>query len=826
MLGLGGLALALGSGTASGSPSQGVTFFPFADLSQTALGAYSTRVVVDGYAGNIINLCKVANSTSAGNKQAFAAGGDDITLDEAAIALWAGHNYPQVVTWYDQLGSNHITEASATDRPYLNLFRGTQNDRAPIGFNIFNGPTLDTDGVNNTSNTRLAIPSGISFQRGEFSIAMVIDVPSNASAAAGILGIGTAGGTRLSVMHADGSYATDPGLRIVHSATKSTTLKLKNGRQSVIITCGYGASGAGSGTNYTRVSIDGETVYSSTSAITDATVSGGELGNAFDNATAGSRSFGQFAIDLFVPFNGPLSSADETLIHAYNNAAFGTSVPAGVAHILYYGSSTMQGYRSYNNGFASQMQRQLQSDGYDVVTTGFGRTGQPLATAATGAQTVATYKYANATSHTVIIHGGINDLVTGYTETQINDSTKQAAAAAAIYYSLTQCIAAFRADTSVTGDPWNVICMIQHKRDVGQIAGETANFVTYRYAVLDALATLIKTYANNLDYTWFDPNDDAGIAAYPNTGSRDSDDIHLNETVGIPAAVQVALPVIEAAIDGNPGTSYTYESQMYFAAMTTAPSVGFKADVDTLVAGLKTDSVWNSVDVLYLHRVEAYDQFLNIKSPTLHAPGEVGTPTFTANDGIAYNGTTDAHTLYNASTAGLGYTQNSNHGFIVTLTDVQYANAPFGLRNAATSTALIIPRTTTNTTILRAQDNTGGESIAETNGIGMWAWNRSASNARQLYKNGSAITLTVPTAASVALVNADFRCGGTGGSTPQYVACSLGAVGFGASMNATQHLALYNRINTYLTARANAVYGQMDFSDPANSGLIALLEDI
>lgn len=881
--------------------------FPLSSLSQSCAEIWSSRKVVSGYAGSLFQFCKTPDSTAGGDLQAFGPGTDGLRPDAAAVEAWAGHKFPQVATIYGQLNGRNLTAQAATVRPYYNLHRGAQGDAPVLSFNIFSGPSLDTDGVKDTANTRMTIPAAVSVQRGNCSIAMVVDVPSNACTTAAIFGIGSA--NRLQAFHAANSYASNTGLRIVHSSGMVTNLKLKNGRQSVVITTGYGVGGANNATNYTRVSIDGETVYNLTGAITDATITGGEIGS-----DGSGNNIGQFALDLFAVFTGPLSAGDEALIHDFHHTAFGTRPPASCTHLLHYGSSTQQGYRSHNNGFAAQLARAVQAGGRNVVATGFGRSGVSIAQADNDAATVAGFKYAGAQKHVVIIHGGVNDLVSNYTEAQIDTNAEQDAAAAAIYASITSAVGKFRANTSVTGNPWRVVVMCQHKRDMGQISGQTANLVAYRYAVLDKLAALIKANAGGLAYTWIDPNDDAGIAAYPNTGSRDPDDIHLNEMTGLPALVVVAKPVIDAAIDapeipvvtpvsfsytdttatddfsnttgsivatqsptsygitGGTGTTtitkvgtygtlavvaatgaYTYtpddaainaveagtptdvftitatngagtgtatltvtvnsavegggysaEATALFAAMSTAPSTGLKDDIDACIVGLKADGVWSLIDALWVQQVEASDQFLNWKNPAAFVPSALGAPTFVANRGFDYDGVDDAHDLnYNPAAGGTLYTQNSNHGGVLVLVGAANANPIVGIKNGSTATATLNPRSATNTTIFRAQDNTGeSPARSETVGTGLFVWNRSASNARQLYVDGAAVTLNSPTAASVALVNGSMRVGGTGGSSPGYAVGRVAATVFGGSMTALQHAALNTRLNTYSAARS------------------------
>lgn len=514
------------------------TDIPISALSAAPLELYGTCRVVAGYTGNFFRLSKVPQSTNAADFAYFgAASAGGLWPDWDAIVAWAGQEQPEIVEWVGQVNGRNATTV-ATQRPRLNTVRrdGSIVHAAITGFS---GASKDEFGTNRNSNPYFVLPATITANRGNCSVAMVADIPSNALDGS-LFALGATNATRFIGKHGAGSYATTPGLRLVNNNSRASGIKVRNQYQSIIMTDSYGGGAANSASNFARVSVDGETAYQVSGAITDAAMVGGEIGS--DNAT--SRVYGQFGSPFFGVWASPLTANDELLIHSHNAAKFNTRVPTALKHMLFYGSSTMQGYRSDINGFASQLLKAL---GMPLKVTGYGRSGVSLGQADTDAVTVAGFKDPTCTDHLVTLHGGINDIVS-LAETAIDTPAEITAAANTLYATLLSVVGKFRANTTVTGNPWKVMVMIQHMRDIGQIGGVNSTWVANRYAVLAQYTALVKANASGAAYTWFDPNDNTGIAAYPNTGMRDTDDVHLGEKTGLPAAVAVALPFYQTLL--------------------------------------------------------------------------------------------------------------------------------------------------------------------------------------------------------------------------------------------------------------------------------------
>lgn len=491
---------------------------------------------------------------------ACAVGSDWVDWNAVYAAL--GTLHPTLIQMYGQKNSRHLNSAVVTgitsllalrQRPRINLERVEGNVRI-VSFNASAGSE-----ILGYSNQILQIPAAVALQRGSCSITMAATVPSNAgpsgTAASSMLALGANGATRLIVNNSNFSYTANPGLTLINNLTRNTQIKLRNQLQSMILTNGYGASGATSATNFARANIEGETVYNNVASITDAAMVGGELGSN----NAASRGYGQWGFACIAFWSTPLNTTlDERLMHSFHSN-LGTRYYAGATHhILNFGSSSMTEYRSDNNGFGSQLARALYDAGTPVILTGFGISGQSIATANTAATTVATFKRTDCTHHTVVLHGGVNDLVAHaplYVETDLDTTGERQAVAAAIYDSLCAAGAKFRADVSVTGNRWRVVYLTQHKRLLTS-SGATAQLETYYQDVMDRLEALIMANtggasgANGTCDQYIQSNSDPVIATYPNPNPRvrDDDDVHLNEWNGHPRLIAVALPKIQLAL--------------------------------------------------------------------------------------------------------------------------------------------------------------------------------------------------------------------------------------------------------------------------------------
>lgn len=254
------------------------------------------------------------------------------------------------------------------------------------------------------------------------------------------------------------------------------------------------------------------------------------------------------------------------------------------------------------------------------------------------------------------------------------------------------------------------------------------------------------------------------------------------------------------------GPSYATESQTLFTAMDTA---GAPADttrkglIDTCIRALITAGVWSKLDVLQMYASHASAAApLNWKAPGVSRTAVlVGAVTFTADRGYTTNGTNNyVDTNFNPG-GGDVYAQNSAHFGIWTRTTTQFGSTPCGFVSANGGTS-VNPRGTSDFVVARINTTNGTiqtTASGVTNASGHTFVNRSGALATdtQVYKNGSALSLSSQVGASQAPLNGGFR---VGNSNLAYGAGEWSIHHSGSSLTAQNATDLYTALATYMTA--------------------------
>jgi hypothetical protein len=228
---------------------------------------------------------------------------------------------------------------------------------------------------------------------------------------------------------------------------------------------------------------------------------------------------------------------------------------------------------------------------------------------------------------------------------------------------------------------------------------------------------------------------------------------------------------------------------------TTPPSSLRRKQINAFMVALKNAGVIPKLDGLYVHAAETVQalqqnwiQNLYNLTPSATAPtftadrGSTGN-TSTASYGTGFNPTTAVSPKFTLNSASMGVWVNSDVN--EDKSDMGNANALLRARRGAT----LLPG-------YRANDTTTRNGNAISDGLGLTAWTRTASNAIRVYKNG-AVNATA-TFASVALSNEEIliHTSGAGLYNSKRIALSF----FGGDLTDNDHLAIYNAANTYLTA--------------------------
>lgn len=249
-------------------------------------------------------------------------------------------------------------------------------------------------------------------------------------------------------------------------------------------------------------------------------------------------------------------------------------------------------------------------------------------------------------------------------------------------------------------------------------------------------------------------------------------------------------------------SGYTFvnaEASALAARFTTPPTDARKALIDNLVGSLKTAGVFAKLDALYVMAAadsQAARQNWIADQYNLTA---VSSPTFTADRGYAGDGAaSNLGTGFNPATAvSPKYAQNSASVGVWSRTNLALASA-FDLGSTvSTSNPVRLNSRSTSADTLRGCVNNGAVANFGASGssVGLIALSRTASNLITGYRNGASLGTDSATAFSPDSSPIQLLSSAGGFSTRQ-----LSAAHIGAGLDATENLALYNALNTYLQA--------------------------
>lgn len=244
-------------------------------------------------------------------------------------------------------------------------------------------------------------------------------------------------------------------------------------------------------------------------------------------------------------------------------------------------------------------------------------------------------------------------------------------------------------------------------------------------------------------------------------------------------------------------TGYSTEAQAVFAAMTTPPDATRKGLIDACISGLKTDGVWTLLDALQVYAAaDSQAARVDWKLPSRVAT-LTNAPTFTTDRGYLTDGTSNfVDTLFNPST-GTNFLQNSAMFGVWSRTSGSLTGSGTGWFDGTRGTT-INPRSTSGIVYrITCATATTTTTPAIADGSGFFSINRDSSTTSQSYRNGSAVTPS-GTGTSGVIANATLKMGAISASS--FHAREWAAMAAGGNLTATQHLALYNRLQTYMTA--------------------------
>lgn len=248
-----------------------------------------------------------------------------------------------------------------------------------------------------------------------------------------------------------------------------------------------------------------------------------------------------------------------------------------------------------------------------------------------------------------------------------------------------------------------------------------------------------------------------------------------------------------------PAAGYTFtnaEAAALAARFTTPPTNARAAQIDTLVGGLKTAGVWSKLDAFYVTAAaEAQAARQNWIADQFNLSA-LNSPAFTIDRGYAGDGAASyLETSFNPTTAvSPKYTLNDAHLGVWTRNDTQVAaSGVIGNGNSRIGSA------TGNSTAGGRPVNSGTAVLLTTPGFpGHTVISRSNLALWEGYNNG--IDVGGGVTASTAVSNETIQILKAQGAGFCAAGQQIAAAHFGSNLTASDDLALYNALQTYMTA--------------------------
>lgn len=256
----------------------------------------------------------------------------------------------------------------------------------------------------------------------------------------------------------------------------------------------------------------------------------------------------------------------------------------------------------------------------------------------------------------------------------------------------------------------------------------------------------------------------------------------------------------------NPVLDYlSNEAKQYF--LKGDPGTNRDA-LNEFIVGLKMDGVWSELDACWMLAVPTKSlAYANMKNPGTYTITETGTVTFTANRGVAGNGSTGAlNTNFNPSTNAVKFTQTSASVGVYSRTNkLNVQEVDMSSSNSGANGTGIFLNASNPSGFFSTSINTNiviqGHTLANTRGLLSIRRTNSAEHTK--VQNG--VDLITSLDANVSPVNAILYllAFNVSGALSRFSTRELSFAFIGSGN--IDHKKLYNRLQTYLTAIGAAV---------------------
>jgi hypothetical protein len=225
----------------------------------------------------------------------------------------------------------------------------------------------------------------------------------------------------------------------------------------------------------------------------------------------------------------------------------------------------------------------------------------------------------------------------------------------------------------------------------------------------------------------------------------------------------------------------------------TLPSAGQQVKQNALIVALKAAGIWAKLDVFYVYANNGSQEFgtLNWINPTLYQCTLVNSPTFTANEGFAGNGTSSyIDTNFNPLINGLNYQLDNASRYYYLNSLGPSAQVIEGVINNAQNGTQI----GTSTSQRINQGTNVLNSAASLGALGVNGINRTSNTNVEIFNSTTQISRTATSTSINSNNQFILRAGTAGYSTSQISFYSMGA------SLVSENTDFVNSFNTYLAA--------------------------
>lgn len=218
-------------------------------------------------------------------------------------------------------------------------------------------------------------------------------------------------------------------------------------------------------------------------------------------------------------------------------------------------------------------------------------------------------------------------------------------------------------------------------------------------------------------------------------------DIEVDSPVSYIVDGQIENVFIKAFYNGESliKTTYDPDAQLYFDQLRPQPSAFYKTAIDILVRRLKQEGVWAILDRLWIFATEYQEHArINLKAPSSPQLTEITSPTWTASEGYAFNGSSSyIETNFIPSSDCEKAILNSASLGVYLRTNVSGADVTdFGATDGSVQSGVYAKWS--DNSIMGSVHSTGPSVVSTgTSASGLTGYSRTASNNVNFYRNGT-----------------------------------------------------------------------------------------